>query len=303
MNRIEIPGRSIVVEFPEHWNEMNAEQLAFCLKQAVFASLKVITPDEARMRCFFHLAQIERDWKTVAWEKIQSAERVREKNANIFLISERLMGFLFRETEKGIEVNYDTIMNHFPVIRVNKILLHGPSHLLADLTFGEFRAAVEEMQEYFSGKDPENLSRMIACLYRPERRELATAREAENWDGRIREPFNRAKLDQHAELTAKLGVIHRTAILLWFAYTIDYIQKQDLILGGREVNFSLLFGGSGGESGGGTGSGWTGVLYSISEKGIFGNAEATDRAGLFDVMLYMFDKDQENRKIKAKMKK
>lgn len=303
MNSLSIPERSIDIEIPAHWDEMNDGQRRYCLTQAVFASLGIITPTEAKVRCLYYLLEIKRDHQSIAKERMWPAERVMEKNSRIFLLCEELITFLFRKNDKDqMEINYDTIMNHFPEVKAGKKKLFGPGHLLADITFGEFRAALEEMGEYFETREQESLSRMIACLYRPERAEYETLCKAEDFDGMRREPFNRARIEENAVYASKLPAVIRMAILLWFTYTIDYIQKEDLVLGGREVNFSLIF--TGGEgSGQRDNSGWTGVLYTIAEKGTFGNIQATDRAGLLDLLLYMYDKEIENRKIKARAKR
>ena len=250
----------------------------------------------------YRLLDIQRDWKTVAWERIQSADRVREKNANAYLLSEQLMGFMFKSIDGQLEVSYETVMNHFPVVRAGRTRLYGPAHLLSDLTYGEFRAAIDEMGEYFESKgtDQDALSRMIACLYRPERRNLEADKLSRDWDGKIQEPFNRARIDEHARLTAKLGVVHRTAILLWFTYTLNYIQERDLQIGGRTVNLSLLFPKGETQEQKKKGAGFTGILYSVAETGIFGNAAATDQVGLFDILIYLYDKDLESRRAKAK---
>lgn len=302
MNTIELQEKEVSLESPEHWDEMNPDQLYYCLKEAVKAAAGLISPEEAKVRSMYRLLEIKRDWRTVMWERIQSSATVREKNANAYLLSEQLMGFMFRKVEKKDEVNYETVMNHFPVIKAGRTKLYGPAHLISDLTYGEFRSAIEEMGEYFdsTGADQDALSRMIACLYRPERVNLAKDKLSRDWDGKIQEPFNRARIEEHARLTAKLGTVHRTAILLWFTYTLSYIQERDLVIGGRQVNFSLLFpkGQTGEEKK--KGAGFTGILYSVAETGIFGNAAATDQVGLFDILIYLYDKDLETRRARAK---
>lgn len=302
MNTVELAEKSIKLTVPEHWDEMTPEDLHYCLKQAVLSASGLITPEEAKVRAMFRLLDIKRDWRTVMWERIQSEATVREKNANAYLLSEQLMGFMFRKVEDRTEVNYETVMNHFPVIKAGRTKLHGPGHLLSDLTYGEFRAALEEMGDYFDSKgaDQHALSRMIACLYRPERANLAEEKSWRDWDGKIQAPFNRARIEEHAKLTAKLGLVHRTAILLWFTYTISYIQKRDLVIGGRTINLSLLFPEPVKGEEQKKGAGFTGILYSVAETGIFGNAAATDQVGLFDILVYLYDKDNETRRARAK---
>jgi hypothetical protein len=149
---------------------------------------------------------------------------------------------------------------------------------------------------------------MIACLYRPLRRDWEGWKLDDRFDGRKREPFNRAKLDELSLITARLSQVERTGILLWFSHTLGYIQKEDLMISGREVNFSVLFPSTSGEPGEALrpdqrGSGWTGLLYQIAEQRLFGEMADTDRAGFFDILIYLYDKHLENQKAKAKNKK
>lgn len=309
MNLVEIPEKDIRIDVPEHWDEMNQNQLRYCLRQAVFASLGIITPEEARIRALYYLLGIERDWKTLRWEKTVSKEVLNEKNSKIILLCEQLCYFLFKEVgEDKLEVNYDTVINHFPVLRSGRTLLYGPASLMSDLTYGEFRAAVEEMTEFFDTKSEIHLSRMIACVYRPERDDWQTYRKSDDFDGRQRQPFNRARIDENVRYTEKIGKVERRAFLLWFTYTLAYIQNRDIVISGREVNFSILFPKSkqtivDSEKRDTRGSGWTGILYSVAEQHVFGNIEATDRSGLFDILIYLYDKALENQKMKAKHKR
>lgn len=298
MNLIEIPDKEIKLQSPEHWDEMTQEQVFFCLKKVLMATAGLISVAAARTLCMYQVLEIKRDWRTVAWERIQSADRVMEKNANVYLLSEKLFGFLFLEKKGNFEANYNTVINHFPELKAGDTILYGPASLFGDLTLGEFRAAKEEMDEYFESKEEESLNRFIACLYRPKRKYLESEKESRDWDGKVQEQFNRARITDHAQLTSLIGPVHKMAVLLWFTHTIQYVQKEDLMIGGRKVNFSILF--PEGESGAAKGSGFTGILYAIAEKGIFGNIEASDRAGFFDVFLFLYDKEIENIRAKAK---
>ena len=307
MNVLELPERDIRIDIPSHWDEMSPEQIKYCLKQAYFASLDIISVPEARLRVFYYLADIEVDSQSIRWARIQSPNIVQDKNSKVFLLAEQLCSFLFSPGQGGrYEINYDTVINHFPVIKAGGQVLHGPASLLSDLTFAEFRTAIEEMEEYFSTKAEIHLSRMIACLYRPMRKDWDSFQESDNFDGKMREPFNRARLDANALYTAKIGAVDRTAFLLWFTYSLNYLQTQDLSISGRVINLSILFPQGKKRTADLApelkGSGWTGLLYVVAEQAVFGTIESTDKAGLFDILLYLYDKEIENQKQKSKQK-
>lgn len=309
MNLVELPDRSFRKEIPSTWDEMDQETAKFCLKQAVLASQGLITPEEAQVRCLYLLLDIERDATSVMKERMLTEEQLEEKNSRIYLLCQQLVPFLFEANAKGQkEISYHTVLNHFPKLKAGKVVLYGPSHLLADLTFGELRAAVEEMQAYFDTKEEDHLSQMIACLYRPERQDWEAWQKHEQYDGRRREPFNRARVESNAMIAGRLGQVDRTAVLLWFSYCLQYIQTQDLLISGREINLSPLFPGAGQGSGeplrpDQRGAGWTGVLFQVSEQRVFGGMESADRTGFFDILVYLYEKHLENVKAKAKLTK
>lgn len=314
MNTIEIPDIALVREIPSHWDEMSRDELTYCLDQVIMTSLGLISVTQCQVRCFYKIADVQRTWRSILWEYMMPESVVLEKNANLVCLARELTAFLFNnasDDESRVEINYDTIYNHLPEITVFKwnvfpwIKLYGPADLLSDLTFGEFRAALEEMQEYFDTKDEFALSKMIACLYRPERKDYHKHVRSEDFDGLQRQPFNRNLIEQNARYTHKMGLVHRTAVLLWYSFTIGYIQREDLQIGGRTINLSPLFPRSSGEESKTrrpNGTGWTGLLYSIAKEGVFGNADQTDQTGLFDVLVYMYDQYQENQRLKRKSK-
>ena len=337
MNSIEIPDIHFRAEIPSHWDEMNPVQVAFCLRQAVFASLGVITPLEAKVRCLYHLLDIQRDWKTDVWERSSSDALVQEKRSKVVILSEQLCSFIFKESDPSLrgggtttkqsvneaaatrasarsdaahptsdtghptlEVHYNTLTNHFPQIKAGKTLLHGPGDLLTGMTFGEFRTALVHMGDYFEskGKDQSCLSRMIACLYRPAPEDLEARKKREDWDGQTRVRFNADRIAEYANHCAAMSIVHRNAVLLWFTFCIDYVKKNPITINGIEANFSILFEGSGG----GMGTGWSGVVYGVAEKKIFGDADDVDRRDWLEVFFYLYDKELENRRLKTKLK-
>lgn len=283
MNTLEVADRGIKLNVPGHWDEMTAGQLQYILQQAFMFTSGSISYHDFMIRSFFKLAGICRNWKTLVWERMVPAEVVSEKNANAFILAEQYCSFLLKKNEAGqLEINYDTIVNPFPRVTVKGEEWQGPADLLSDLSFGAFRAAMDEMNEYFRDRDPHALLRMIACLYRP----AGTS-------------FNRADLDGLSDQLRALPGWQRLAILLWFSWCIRYIQTEDLLIEGREISLKVLFPKADegeGRSSGSAGLGWTGILFAIAKEGVFGTVDKTDKAGLFDVLLYLYDNYLQNKR-------
>jgi hypothetical protein len=298
MNRVEIPSIEFDEEIPSHWDEMTPAQVLFCGKQAIMAAAGEISPLEAKVRCLYELLEIERDWKTEAWEHNQPKAVVREKNSKVVILSEQLCGFIFKQTEASMEVCYNTLTNHFPCIQAGKRLLYGPGDMLTGLTFGEFRTAMVHMQNYFEHKQEEHLSRFLACLYREPYADLEDRKRSNDWNGQSRVPFNADRIEDYAQATAQMSVTHRKLILLWFTFCIDFIKTKTIPINGVDVDFSILFEGNSS----GPGTGWNGVLYGVAEKRIFGDADRVDRREWLEVLFFLYDKELENRRIKLKMK-
>src|SRR5690606_22763365 len=98
----------------------------------------------------------------------------------------------------------------------------------------------------------------------------------------------------------------KQAIVLWFTYCIQALQTEDLTINGVDVNFEPLFpqGGSTSDARPGkTNLGWTAILIDIAESGVYGNATETSQTLLYDILLYLLKKHQDNEHMKKQMKK
>lgn len=325
MHTIEVEERGITLQIPEHWDEMTPEMTHYILSQAWLFNTGQIGRTDFIVRSFYKMAGIKRNWRSLLWERLASPAALEQKNGNVSIHAEFFTKFMFtpvhaepmghaersRSTEPREEFTYNTVLNHLTRVTFCRVMLsgvearsktfHGPAHILSDLTFGEFRAAMEEMNDYFREKQEDSLNRMIACLYRPRPQH----HDPEQHSGRIREPFNRARITRHAAQTKKFKPWQKMTILLWFTWCISYIQKEDLIIEGRTVNLSPLFPKpdvklSEVEAPPALGLGWTGILFGIAKEGVFGDIQQTDQASLFDVLLFMYDNHLQAERLKSK---
>lgn len=309
MNTLEIPDRNITQKVPSHWDELSAAKIRKILALCSLTAAGHISELDCRVRVLFIIADIRRSWRSIMLERIMSQEWVDHKNQNIYHLANELTGFIFKPSTNTagasvslvpLEIHYNTVLNHFPKVKG----LQGPGDLLHDITFGEFRTALEELDEYFDmrrDQEPDQaqqaqLDRFIACLYRPVISSPA---------GRVRVPFDRAMIARHSTQAKKIDPVIKLATLLWFTYTISYIQRSDLTVGGRTINLSRLFPkpkdtGKAKRPDQGSAAAWVSILYTVAKEGIFGRVADTDQAGLFDVLLYMYEQHRENQRLKMK---
>jgi len=312
MHTLEIPDIDLTINIPENWHEMSAAQRSWCLQQAIDFNNGHITYDDFLIRTFYKLANVKRNWFTYVWENLAGKELVSRKNTNIRILAEQIVCSIFNLSDgQLIDISYNCEINPLPLIKLRpqiwkkQVQLIGPQNLIENISFGEFRTAIEEMNQYFESKVEAQLNRFIACLYRPYRANIERVRQSENFDGQLREPFNLNRIEINARLIAKIPAWKKMAVLLWFAYCVKYLQEDDLIINGREINLSELFPkpAKGEESvKDPSAAGWHGILIGIAKEGPFGDAEKTDKQDLFIILEHMYDQHQEGKRIKAKYK-
>ena len=165
MNTIEIPAIGVCREIPSKWSEMIPEQARVTMRLLWDMESGLISPLEFHVRVLYLLLGIKRTWRSVMWEKLNRAA-AEQKNANIFLLCENLLGWLFTDTEDGLLPTFDTIQNPLPEIHIGSHRLRGPADALQDLILVEFRNALIARDEFLNTRQPAALDRMIAFLYR-----------------------------------------------------------------------------------------------------------------------------------------
>lgn len=283
MNTIEIPQRNIVREVPECWDEMTSEQVCAIVQLFECYRRGAISEVDFYVRALYLLLGIRRRTTTIFLERVLLRKYSR-RDEHVVLLCEQLLPFLVAENETGRTLTFDSVRNFLPSIRYRRRTLIGPADLLADLTFAEFRFACTEMSEYFSNGDRRALDRMIGCLYRPADR-----------GGRRRQSFDPERLDEFARTVARLPLWQKKIILMWFANCVSHIQNKEVRIDGRAIEFSCLFDSKEDDRESGS-LGWVSVLYALASDGVFGDAEKTDRAGLFDVLCLLYDNYHKNRR-------
>lgn len=298
MHTLEIPESNKTITLPEHWDECTPSQAHFIIQESFDVVAGRTSMADFRARVFIHLTGLEADTKYHYTRRVNPGT-AQEANATIVRLSEALCAWPFHLNEDQFELNMDTVRNLLPFIKAGNNTLAGPSDLLADLTFGEFRAALREMDEHIRmTRDPEEsegaihyLDRFVGVLYRP----LDANKN--------RMPYDPDNIAKHTFLAKFAPLWQKQTILLWFTYCVKYIQTEDINIDGNTLNLSALFPKQ--SAGTGTakkGIGWAGLLYDVAKEGVFGHIEKTDRAGLFDVLVYLYKRHLDNKELERKYK-
>ena len=304
MNTIEIQDKNKTVTFPSCWEECTRDESDYILQRAFEVVSGQSDIHRFRIAVFAYLTGY-RITPGYHLTKRIAHDHYRDITTNISRLAEQLCSWPFAKVQQepdspfSYELNLDTVKNMMPAITAGGNSFAGPTDLLGDLTFGEFRAAIREMDAHIiAAKDPETaqdaleaLNRFMAVLYRP----------CQNGQ---RIPYNAAETNKYALLTQTIPLWQKQTVLLWFSYCIKYIQSEDIVIDGQEINLSVLFPKSTAASGPvKKGIGWAGLLFDIAKEGIFGDAEKTDKAGLFDIMIYLYKNHHDNKEMERKLKK
>lgn len=286
MHIIDIPDRNIKLQLPSCWEDCSIEQVQYIVQLAFDVINGRLSIGEFRIRIFVYLTKIKFGLKYLIRRKLGLNSLIDER---IYHLSQQLCDWVFRKNEEDVyELNYQTIVNFFPVLSEK---YYGPESLLADLTFGEFKSALTVLDQYFENKSNQEeampyLDFFIATLYR------------EKDDKGNRLPFHNYVVKPN--YFEEVPLWRKQAIAIWFSYCVKCLQGEDLMINGIDVNFSALFpkDNVGVRNNQKTNLGWTGVLMDIAESGVFGDAVSTSQSLLYDILLFLLKKHEDKPKEK-----
>lgn len=280
MHTLQIPDKNITIELPEHWDECTHEQRDYILSEVS----KATSGSQSLMACkaniFVHLTDLHLTPNYIVRNRKGLADTTNER---ITLLAEKLCAWPFTTVDDEVQVQYNSIVNPYPEIKHKGKTWKGPADLLQDLTFLQFRTALADLSDITKNQNEETVHQFIENLYTP------------NPEPRTSQPAPRTPLPAH----------QAQAILLWFTYCIQIIQTTPLEIQGSEIDFSVLFpkNSHSGESENTqpqtlNNLGWTALLFDISESGVFGTTQDTDKTNIYTILMFLLKKYQDNQKLK-----
>jgi len=239
MNKAKI--NNIEILFPAAWDNFNKKQLLFFVE----LYLQDISTIEIKTRLLLFLLNIKFKSKQSISKYGEELFHVKQKDAGELLISDREfsflstgLDFLFRK-QKGTEyVCSELTQNLIPEFKINSIWFYGPEQKLYNLVWDEYMQADSYFTAFNNSKDEKDLDKLIASLYRIEKKDYDP--EDENFDGDKREKFNSYLIEKRAALLSKLDRKIKYAIYLYYCGCKNYLKKT----------FDLVFNSSGSESSG-----------------------------------------------------
>ena len=130
MHTLEIPDKDIHIEIPSHWDECTPDQIDSVLQSAY----KTLAGKQPLINALVHNFCLFTDLQpTVNYSIKNKKGYAQEINEQITILSKKLCSWPFKESE-SIELNYDTIVNHFKIINSDGTKLFGPEDLLTNIS-------------------------------------------------------------------------------------------------------------------------------------------------------------------------
>jgi hypothetical protein len=286
MHQIDISGYK-KLQYASCIEELSADEFEFMFRLYLMQQQGEIDIDYFRFMLTVKLLGIK---KTVKYYTM-SPENRELVNDNINRLVETIDSFYEHAEEDGKlvkKLNLKWIKQMLPSI--GKLI--GPADALTNCTIYEYKEALSHYSQYVATNYEIHLNHLIATLYRPTVR-FYTVRK---WFGQIlsdpRQPFNAKsnpiKITERANKINALPKHLKLAVLLWFGNCVDFIATGRPTIDGIEMDFSILFSKKTDSDNTPAGIGLTGVIYSLAESSVFGNAEQTGNTNLYDVLVRLY---------------
>ena len=260
------------IDFPDCWEELFPTEWMYLLKLHF----------KLQMKQNVTLRDVKCEWCRF----VLSNRGINKKdNIDYFVLIDNLadtLTWMYQESEDGKEItmNFETTKNLLPEWKY----LKGPLSHGSDLTFREFRSAVQMMNSYNETKDVFFLQALCGILYRKPGMKIGKS----DFDGLYREQFLQTRINFYADRAKIIPVQIMWGIYVWFSYFCWYLLNGTFIIDGNELCFSSVFSRNKKEDDGQPKEqslGMNGVLFSVAESGVFGNFDETDNTLLLKVMM------------------
>lgn len=276
-------NKTIII--PEDYSELTKKQLLVVIRGFLKMTMhESIQPEDIQRDLADHILGRKKFIYPLKREKYYlMVDRVAEK-----------LSWIFSFENDEVMLNFNTTENIIPELNG----LKGPQSHGADITFCEFRTAVDIMEQYNEYHDDETLDALVGALYRlPDKKETSP-----DFNGQYRRRFNKHHIDLYARRARKIIPEFKYAVYLWFANFCKYLVNGVFFIEGKEVEFSPVFGvDQDPDAEKSTDKlGMMSILFTLADAGTFGNIEATDNALLLDVMCKLLNDHNQAKQLQKK---
>ncbi|RPJ58291.1 MAG: hypothetical protein EHM12_08005 [Dehalococcoidia bacterium] len=311
MHRLEIPLLNYVTEFAGTWGEMKPNEVLYACKLLQYVADGILNPIAFKKL----MADKFLNRKNSFVKPSIYADEIPEYWVNEAKIAETMNFFFDIKTEKnknGEDIEkYDIkqlpVNNLIPFIDIGYERLYGPADMLGDISLLEFRDALVCCGDYSKG-NKDAILRLAAILYRPKKRFIWFKKILGKYNGYARIKYLPYKSIENKKLLDRIKKKEGFSFycFLWFNGVTNYLFSKPIILDGHEYNFGRVLKGNNNDNdnySGGESLGFTGVMYALSETGIFGDIEKTGEANIMDVFVSLYRGYLQEKEMQRAMKK
>jgi hypothetical protein len=214
---------------------------------------------------------------------------------NVTNLRKLVQPYFTTQTLKGkkytiLDLNF--VSNLIPVIEIDGTKLYGPAEALQDCSYEQvFVHAQNALLDFSNDREETYLDQLTAVLYRPKK------------NGK-REKFNSETYEAQLELIKKLQPEIKFAVYLFFASCHKFITTATNlnIGGGTSMDVAQLFKPDPSQ-GQAKGIGPAGIIFTIAESGVFGNARETAGENVFTILSRMVQLHEQYKEQKRNAKR
>ncbi|MFZ4705401.1 MAG: hypothetical protein ACOYMF_05275 [Bacteroidales bacterium] len=280
MHTIEIPEIKYKAEIASEISELSPREYLKFVELLLMLEDGKLTWEQLRIHLIIALLDIRKSRRRITEDEALLIQ------ANLYQLSELMDSFCNQVDNDGnskLLLNISFTKNLIP--RIGN--LYGPDDALTNITFQEY---IDAHNCYIRCIDnvmpPDELNHLCAILYRPRKYFLPVRRYMHNWNGQERIPYNDNNINRRRNYFARVPFHVKYAVFLWFRGCEEFLRDGEISIGESTIKLSLLYEKHGSASGDNTGL--VGVLYTLAESGVFGNAKQTAETNLFDVLIRIY---------------
>jgi hypothetical protein len=296
MNRLEIPAKGIDICYPSCYEELTSKQAAKVGEYLYMAYTGSIDYDMARKLTVDVLIN-----RVNNLNKPKISEECMDYWANEGVLAES-MNFLFEiRTEKDgksvFSINPKCCKQLIPMVKIQEHTYYGPDDLMANITIMEYKEASWRVGKYVETRDDCWLDQICGILY-------AKITNGTNCNelhegSHPREDYSQERMMTGVKDFSSVAKGIKFMAFLFFSGCMNWIREEELEIDGHQIRFKCLFSGSADEGNKSfDDTGMAGVLFQMSESGVFGNMEQTSRVNVWDVFLRLYQIHMQTKSIK-----
>ena len=300
MHTIEIPAKKILLDFPSEINEMTNNQFVRYVDYVLRYVNGAIDENLFKLNMAALLLNVRRG---LGYFFLNKAKR-EQCETNIVRISELMAGFIDDNQEDGKrEFKLKSVRNFVPRI----LDYYGPGNCFENLSYCEYRLTRVFFKSFALDNREEDLNQMIAILYRPSKPGWFLRRYLKSCDGERRIVHNSKSnpllLQRRLSRIARIPYHIRYAVFLYFSGCEDFLKTGKPVVDGIELDLSELYTGESDPDDNRADVGMVGLLYSLTETGVFGSIEQTDGTNLWDIMIRLYQVVMQMQEMEDKYKR